>query len=60
MQTQYSVLVYRIDLYFYDHKLALEIEEMVVAKTELRTKILRTKQKKLMLYQILLFVERKN
>ena len=27
MQTQYSVLVYRIDLYFYDHKLALEIEE---------------------------------
>ena len=28
MQTQYGVLLYRIDLYFYDHKLAKEILTM--------------------------------
>ena len=27
MQAQYSVLGYRIDLYFYDNKLAVEIDE---------------------------------
>ena len=27
MQTQYSVLVYRIDLYFHDYTLAIEIDE---------------------------------
>ena len=27
MQTQYSVLGYRIDLYFYDYRLAIEIDE---------------------------------
>ena len=27
MQTQYSVLVYRIDLYFHDYKLAIETNE---------------------------------
>ena len=27
MQTQYSMLGYRIDLYFYDYKLALEIDK---------------------------------
>ena len=27
MQAQYSVLGYRIDLYFYDYKLAIEIDE---------------------------------
>ena len=27
MQPQYSVLGYRIDLYFYDYKLAIEIDE---------------------------------
>ena len=27
MQTQYSVLGYRIDLYFHDYKLALEVDE---------------------------------
>ena len=27
MQTQYDVSVYRIDLYFHDYKLAIEIDE---------------------------------
>ena len=27
MQTQYSVIGYRIDLYFHDHKLAVEVDE---------------------------------
>ena len=27
MQTRYSVLGYRIDLYFYEYKLAIEIDE---------------------------------
>ena len=27
MQTQYNVLSYRIDLYFYDYKLAIEIDK---------------------------------
>ena len=27
MKTQYSVLEYRIDLYFHDYKLALEVDE---------------------------------
>ena len=27
MQTQYSVLGYRIDLYFHDHKLTIEVDE---------------------------------
>ena len=28
MQSQYSVLGYRIDLYFYRHKLAIEVDEL--------------------------------
>ena len=27
MQTQYSVLGYRVDLYFYDYRLAIEVDE---------------------------------
>ena len=27
MQTQYSVLSYKIDLYFHDYRLAIEIDE---------------------------------
>ena len=27
MQTQYSVLGYRIDLYFHDHKLTIKVDE---------------------------------
>ena len=36
MEIQYSVLGYRIDLYFYDYKLAIKIDEMVIA-TEILT-----------------------
>ena len=28
MQTQYSVLGYKIDLYFYDYKLEIEVDEL--------------------------------
>ena len=28
MQTQYSVLGYRIDLYFHEYKLAIEVDEL--------------------------------
>ena len=42
MQTQYSVLGYRIDLYFYDCKLTIEVDEfghsVKNAKTESNTK----------------------
>ena len=31
MQTQYSVLGYRIDLYFHKHKLAIEVDELEYA-----------------------------
>ena len=27
MQTQYSLLDYRVDLYFYEYKLAIEVDE---------------------------------
>ena len=37
MQTQYSVLGYKIDLYFYDYKHAIEIDERVI-KIEILTK----------------------
>ena len=33
-QTQYNVLSYKIDLYFHDYRLALEIDEKVI-KTEI-------------------------
>ena len=29
MQTQYSVLGYKIDLYFHEYKLAIEVDELV-------------------------------
>ena len=28
MQTQYSVLCYKIDLYFHEYKLAIEVDEL--------------------------------
>ena len=28
MQTQYNVIVYRIDLYFHEYKLAIEVDEL--------------------------------
>ena len=36
MQTQHSVLGYRTDLYFYDYRLAIEVDEKGI-KTEIRT-----------------------
>ena len=37
MQTQYSVLGYKIDFYFYDYKHAIEIDERVI-KIEILSK----------------------
>ena len=39
METQYSVLDYRIDLYFYKHKLAIEIDELGHADRNLSIEI---------------------
>ena len=35
MQTQYSVLGYRVDLYFHKHKLAIEVDELGHAERNL-------------------------
>ena len=43
MQTQYSVLGYRIDLYFHKHKLAIEVDELGHAG---RTLVIKLKDKK--------------
>ena len=39
MQTQYSVLGYRIDLYFHKYKLAIEVEELGHADRNLSDEI---------------------
>ena len=39
MQTQYSVLVYRIDLYFHKYKLATEVEELGHADRNINNEI---------------------
>ena len=39
MQTQYSVLGYRIDLYFHKHKLAIEVDELGHADRNLNNEI---------------------
>ena len=39
MQTQYSVLGYRIDLYFHKHKLAIEADELGHADRNLSNEI---------------------
>ena len=39
IQTQYSVLGYRIDLYFHKHKLAIEVDELGHAKKNLINEI---------------------
>ena len=36
MQTQYTVLEYRIDLYFHDYKLKIEVDEKII-KIEILT-----------------------
>ena len=43
MQTQYSVLGYRIDLYFHKHKLAIEVDELWHADRNLSNEIERQK-----------------
>ena len=41
MQTQYKVLSYRIDLYFHDYKLAIEIDKNAHSNTNIVYKIKR-------------------
>ena len=43
MQTQYSVLGNRIDLYFHKHKLAIEVDELGHADRNLSNEIGKTK-----------------
>ena len=43
MQTQYSVLGYRIDIYFHKHKLAIEVDELGHAE---ETLVMKLKNKK--------------
>ena len=43
MQSQYSVLGYRIDLYFYKHKLAIEVDELGHADRNLSNELKRQK-----------------
>ena len=42
-QTQYSVLGYRIDLYFHDYKLTIEVDEKVHKDTNIDQEIQRQK-----------------
>ena len=39
MQTQYSVLIYRIDLYFHKYKLAIEADELGHADRNINNEI---------------------
>ena len=43
MQTQYSILVYRIDFYFHKHKFAIEVNELGHADRNLSDEIERQK-----------------
>ena len=43
MQTQYSVLGYRIDLYFHKYKLAIEVDELGHADRNINNEIERQK-----------------
>ena len=43
MQTQYSVLGYRIDLYFHKYKLAIEIDELGHTSRNINNEIKRQK-----------------
>ena len=43
VQTQYSVLGYRIDLYFHEYKLAIEVDELVHTNRNINNKIERQK-----------------
>ena len=43
MQTQYTVIDYRIDLYFHKHKLGIEVDELGHADRNLNSDIERKK-----------------
>ena len=43
MQTKYTVIGYRIDLYFHKHKLAIEVDELGHADRNLNNEIERQK-----------------
>ena len=43
MQTQYTVIGYRIDLYFHKHKLAIEVDELGHADRNMNNEIERQK-----------------
>ena len=43
IQTQYSVLGYRIDLYFYEYKLEIEVDELGHTNRNINNKIERQK-----------------
>ena len=45
MQTQYRVLGYRIDLYFHDYKIALEVDEKIHKDRNIDHEIQRQKDK---------------
>ena len=62
MQTQYSVLGYRIDIYFPKHKLAIEVDELGHADKNLSNKIERQKalKKELVCVFIRINPDRKN
>ena len=62
MQTQYSVLGCRIDLYFHKHKLAIEVEELGHADRNLSDEIERQKalEKNLIMCLLELILMEKN
>ena len=43
MQTQYTVIGYKIDLYFHEYKLAIEVEELGHADRNINNEIERKK-----------------
>ena len=54
MQTQYSVLEYRIDLYFHDYKPAIEVDEKGHKDRNINDKIQRQKAFVVNLLELLL------
>ena len=52
MQTQYTVIGYKIDLYFHKHKLAIEVDELGHVDRNLNNEIERQKalEKNLIVY----------
>ena len=58
MQTQHSVWDYKIDLYFHDYKLAIEVDEYGHSDRNIDYKIQRRKAKeKILMKKILIFLK---